>query len=341
MKPKIPNQKKKYNLHHKRVEGYVYLITQLYYTLNKEAAKIVMRTDYDGNTPFRFSDYPSTKDAINKLQRKYVNDLQTIIINGITAEWGESNFVQDELVKKVIGSYGVKFSEKRYAKFFSNNDSALKAFIARKDNRGMNLSARVWDMSMNYKQGLEQAVSLGIGNGTSAVALSKKISQYLNDFPSMRKEYTDKFGKASDILDCEYRSARLARTEIGMAYRNAEQERWSQLDFVVGYEVKRSGRGYSCSVCESLAGKYPKSFNWSLWHPNCMCYAIPILATEDEFWNWDEDSNKGMKSVNTVSDVHSGFKEWISSNRERIQEASKKGTLPYFIRENRIYTVIK
>ena len=337
MKPKIPNQKKKYNSHHKRVESYVYLITQLYYTLNKEAAKVVMRTDYDGSIPFRFSDYPSTKDAIDKLQRKYVNNLQAITINGITAEWGESNFVQDELVKKVIGSYGAKLSDEKYSKFFSNNDSALKAFIARKDKRGMNLSARVWDMSMNYKQGLEQAVSLGISNGTSAVALSKQISKYLNDFPSMRKEYADKFGKASDILDCEYRSARLARTEIGMAYRNAEQERWSQLDFVVGYEVKRSGRGYPCSVCESLAGKYPKSFNWSLWHPNCMCYAIPILATEDEFWNWDEDGSKDMASVNTVSDVHAGFKEWIKDNNERIEVAKDSGTLPYFILDNRKY----
>lgn len=337
MKPKIPNQKKKYNSHHKRVESYVYLITQLYYTLNKEAAKVVMRTDYDGSIPFRFSDYPSTKDAIDKLQRKYVNNLQAIIINGITAEWGESNFVQDELVKKVLGSYGAKLSDKMYSKFFSNNDSALKAFIARKDKRGMNLSARVWNMSMNYKQGLEQAISLGIGNGASAVDLSKKISKYLNDFPSMRKEYADKFGKASDILDCEYRSARLARTEIGMAYRNAEQERWSQLDFVVGYEVKRSGRGYPCSVCESLAGKYPKSFNWRLWHPNCMCYAIPILATEDEFWNWDEDGGKDIKSANTVNDVHAGFKEWIKDNNERIEVAKNSGTLPYFILDNRKY----
>lgn len=338
MKPKIPNQKKRYNSHHKRVESYVYLITQLYYTLNKEVAKIAMRTGYDGNAPFRFSDYPSTKDAIDKLQRRYVNNLQSIVINGITAEWGESNFVQDELVKRVLGSYGAKFSDEKYSKFFSNNDSALKAFIARKDKRGMNLSARVWDMSANYKQGLEQAVSLGISNGTSAVALSKQISQYLNDFPSMRKEYADKFGKASDILDCEYRSARLARTEIGMAYRNAEQERWSQLDFVVGYEVKRSGRGYPCSVCESLAGKYPKSFNWSLWHPNCMCYAIPILKTEDEFWSWDGRSDVNTSSVNEVKDVPNGFKQWISDNQNRINDAKKNGTLSYFLKDNPKFT---
>lgn len=337
MKAKIPNQKRKYNSHHERVERYVSLINRLYDTLNKDVAKLVMRTDYNGNNPFRFSDYPITKESIDKLQRRYVSDLRAIIINGITAEWGESNFVQNELVKKALSSYGVKAHEKKFSRFFSNNKDALDTFIDRKDNRGLNLSARIWDMSANYKEGLEQAISLGIGRGTSAVTLSKKISQYLNDFPSMRKEYTDKFGKSSDILDCEYRSARLARTEIGMAYRNAEQERWSQLDFVVGYEVKRSGRGYSCAVCEALAGKYPKSFNWSLWHPNCMCYAVPILATEDEFWAWDEDSSKDIKSVNTVNEVHSGFKKWVSENNDRIVDAKSKGTLPYFIMDNKSF----
>jgi len=31
------------------------------------------------------------------------------------------------------------------------------------------------------------------------------------------------------------------------------------------------------------AGKYPKDFEFLAWHPNCMCNAIPILQSEEEF----------------------------------------------------------
>lgn len=66
------------------------------------------------------------------------------------------------------------------------------------------------------------------------------------------------------------------------------------------------------------------------WGSNCMCYSIPILKTEDEFF--DEE---GAPSVNEVEDVPQGFKDWIRDNEERIEKAEKRGTLPYFIRDNR------
>lgn len=61
-----------------------------------------------------------------------------------------------------------------------------------------------------------------------------------------------------------------------------------------------------------------------------MCYSIPILKTEDEFFD-DEDA----PSVNEVEDVPQGFKDWIKDNEERIERAEKRGTLPYFIRDNK------
>lgn len=60
-----------------------------------------------------------------------------------------------------------------------------------------------------------------------------------------------------------------------------------------------------------------------------MCCYISILKTEDEFF--DEDA----KSVNDVEDVPQGFKDWSKDNEERIERAEKRGTLPYFIRDNR------
>ena len=67
------------------------------------------------------------------------------------------------------------------------------------------------------------------------------------------------------------------------------------------------------------------------WHPMCLCYAIPLLKTEDVFWNLDDNA----RSVNEVTDVPQGFKDWVSDNRERIELAEERGTLPYFIRDNK------
>lgn len=337
-KPKIPNQKKKYSEHHNRVECYISLLSQVYSTLNLEVAKLITRTNYDGGKPFRFSDYPQTKATIEKVQTELVDNIQAIIINGITAEWAASNFVQDELVKKVLLKYGADPEEAKYKRYFSNNSDARKAFMSRKD-RGLNLSQKVWGMSKDYKEGLEAAVSLGTGKGISAIQLSKQISQYLLDFPKLKKEYSSKFGKATKIKDCEYRSVRLARTEINMAYRTAEQTRWSQMDFVVGYEVKRSGKHFSCKVCEALTGKYPKDFRFVGWHPNCMCYVIPLLKTDDEFWEWGGRSKESASSINEVKDVPDGFKKWVTENTERIKEATKNGTLPYFLKNNKAFII--
>lgn len=67
------------------------------------------------------------------------------------------------------------------------------------------------------------------------------------------------------------------------------------------------------------------------WGSNCMCYTIPILKTEDEFWDLDEDK----PSVNEVRDVPDNFKEWIADNADRIGKAEGQGTFPYFIRDNK------
>lgn len=122
-----------------------------------------------------------------------------------------------------------------------------------------------------------------------------------------------------------------------MAYRTAEQTRWEQFDFVVGYEVKTTQNGHHKEdICDQLAGKYPKSFVFTGWHPQCMCYCIPILKTEDEFWA--DDSEDSTESVNEVKLPPENFVDWVRDNAERIENAENgKGTLPYFIKDNKGY----
>lgn len=337
-KPNTPNQKKMYQELGKRLDKYTAVVEQIYEFLNLEAAKIVGITDYSANTPipFKFTDYPQTQKRINDLQAAFVNDIHSVIYRGTSDEWKNSNEVQDLMADKVLKAYTATIDKKKYKVLYQTNSDALKAFQNRRD-RGFNVSAKLWQQATIYKEELEAAISCAIQKGTSAVTLSKQISKYLLDFPSLQKDYKEKYGSAEHLKDCEYRSIRLARSEINMAYRTAENERWKQMDFVVGYEIKRSGREFPCVVCESLTGKYPKDFVWTGWHPSCRCYKIPILKTEEEFWEWDGRRESTTESVNEVKDVPNTFKQWIGTNSQRIADAKRRGTLPYFLKDNPSY----
>ncbi len=362
-KPKIPNSRKAALEHRKRIERYAALINQLYDKLNKEAAKIALSTGYDPAAQFLWSDYPETRKALKDLQEQYVSEMTGIVMAGTSAEWKESDLVQDLVAQKLLKAYtGTTKAGDEYARYFQTDPDALKAFQQRKAG-GMNLSQRVWNLSEQYKTELEMALSAAIEPGTSAMELAADIKTYLNEPDKMfrRFRYKDEEGnwqrkwkqKVTDadgkvhFIDADpkayhpgrgvYRSSarnaqRLARTEINMAYRKAEQERWESFDFVVGYEVKITQNGKHVEdICDCLKGKYRKDFKFMGWHPQCMCYTIPILKTEDEFFDDDDDA----KSVNEVEDVPQGFVDWVENNAERIEAAEKRGTAPYFIADNR------
>lgn len=325
-KPKGINQKAKWREHSIRLARYADRVQSVYDTLNKEVAKSVVKTDYDGAKPFRFSDYPETKKMFEDVQASFVRDLRAVIYGGTSSEWHESNLVQDLLADKVLKFYGSKAGGRKHRVYYQTNSDVLKAFQERKD-KGMNLSQKLWNQSKEYKTEMEYAISSAIEKGTSAVTLSKRLSKYLADFQSLKKDYKEKYGNAFTCQDCEYRSIRLARSEINMAYRKAEQERWKQFDFVLGYEVKLTQNGrHVPDICDDLAGKYPKDFIFLGWHPNCMCYVIPILKTEEQFWN-DED-------VLDIEEPPQNYKDWITRNLNRIKIADKDGTLPNFLKDN-------
>lgn len=159
---------------------------------------------------------------------------------------------------------------------------------------------------------------------------------------------------------------RLAATETNIAYRTADHLRWQQMDFVVGIEIvlsnnhtiklqpgettddksqlRKDGTPKANAVrplvdiCDDLAGRYPKDFKFTGWHPHCCCHAVPILKTQKEI---NEDTRKILngepvdgESVNAVKDIPQEFKNWVRRNVSRIETARSKGTEPYFLRDN-------
>lgn len=327
-KPRLRNKRKEYKELSKRLAGYMMQVRVIYDRLNERAASIVESVGYDGSVEFSFVDYPETKRDLQLLQRQFVGDMQSLIYSGTSAEWKRSNLLQDLVANKALKYYRAQVAGKEFKRYYQTNSDQLKAF-QRRTEKGLNLSAKLWNQSQVYKDSLEATISTAIEKGMSAVTLSKRISKYLNDWPSLQADYQEKFGKATNCYDCEYRSIRLARNEISMAYRSAEQLRWQQFDFILGYKIKLSGSHPRYDICDDLAGDYPKDFKFVGWHPNCLCYTVPIVMSEEEYW-----SDSRENSPNLVTAPPKNFGKWVSKNSERIEESRKKGTLPYWIKEN-------
>lgn len=151
------------------------------------------------------------------------------------------------------------------------------------------------------------------------------------------------FHPGRGVCRSSYKNAlRLAATETNIAYRTADHERWQQMDFVVGQEVRCSDTNHPVEdICDTLAGRYPKDFKFVGWHPNCRCYVIPVLKTEEEV---DADCQRILRgedplppedSENVVEDVPAAFNEWVDENAERTSRARQ---LPYFIADNPQYS---
>lgn len=347
-KPRIPNQRNANLAHKKRVEKYAVLIQRVYDKIAQQASLVTSLSDPDTEKLFSFSDYPMAKEAIKRLQLQLISDVSGIIMSGTSAEWKESNLVQDLVAKKVLTAYtGTNKHGEEFTRYFQTNPEALKAFQQRRDE-GMNLSTRLLNLSEQYKEELEESITAAIAPGMPAVELAAEIKKYLKEpdkrFRRIKEKMDDgtikwhlsnpakEYHPGQGVYRSSARNAqRLARTEINMAYRTAEQERWKQFDFVVGYEVKTTQNGHHVEdICDQLAGKYPKDFVFKGWHPQCLCYTIPILKTEEEFWSLDD-----TKSVNEITELPSNFCEWIDNNRDRIEAAETRGKLPYFLRDNR------
>lgn len=150
------------------------------------------------------------------------------------------------------------------------------------------------------------------------------------------------FGRG--VYRSSYKNAmRLARTETNMAYRTADQERWRQLDFVIGYRVVLSDNHPEPDICNDLSarrgekgnrGVYPKDFVFKGWHPQCRCYVVPILADEKEFDKIQEailNDEPIPESKSAILEPNKYFQDWWKSNKKRVSEAQ---SLPYWVKDN-------
>ena len=290
-----------------------------------------------GDQPFSFADYPEVQRIIDGIFEEFRQSVEVTITKGL--EW-EDNLSASKATD-IASRYGVAVAQQR--------SQAVAGFAQRKVG-GLDLSQRVWNITDTFHKEVETAMDIALRDGTPANRLATDLKQYLKHpdklFRRVRNEHgqlqlskrAKEFHPGAGVYRSSYKNARrLAVTETNMAYHKADNERWRQLDFVLGYEVQVSGTNPNvCPICIELAGKYPKEFEFVGWHPHCRCHAVPIMEDIDSCQARQDALLRGERipATGQVTAPPKNFTDHLTNNSDRLQRASKAGTLPYFVRDN-------
>lgn len=324
-------------------------VQQLYDAAIKRIAQAAAPSlfDADPKKEFHFEDFPALKKEMEALMQDLGSSLQANIEDGDQESWTLSNTKNDAMVYSIIGT---KHLPKKVVQAWKHPHlEALNAFIARKE-AGMNLSRRVWNLTQQFKSEMELALELGMGEGKSAAALSRDIRKYLVEPNKLFRRVRDKSGalrlsKAAaayhpghGVYRSSYKNAlRMTATENNIAYRTADHNRWQALPFVIGIEIHISNNHPTEDICDLFDGKrFPKDFKFTGWHPWCRCYAVSVLASQEEMdayttaiMNGEDVSH--WKFTGQVEKMPKEFDKWMKDNQARIENAT---SMPYFIKDN-------
>ena len=71
-------------------------------------------------------------------------------------------------------------------------------------------------------------------------------------------------------------------------------------------------------MIKNIAGEHYRltdkqwGFYWTGWHVNCMCYAIPVIMSEQDYWS-------GKQSIVTIPN---NFTDWVKDNKNKVRKSS-------------------
>lgn len=366
--------------HYQKTEAYAAAVQALFDAATRDIMQMKQVGTFDPNKPFKWSDYPSAQAELDKITTQLATKVVATIEKGSRDEWLAATKKSDAYIGSIMDTS--KLSKERLSQMQDKRLEALSTFQGRKVE-GLDLSQRVWKYVDQYKGNLEDAIDLGLGNGTAATTLSRDVRQYLQDPDVFFRRYRVKIGEDENgrtiygrkwkrmyknpdgsvrwidedptsmhtgrgVYRSSYKNAmRLTRSEINMAYRESDWERWQQLEFVVGFEVHRSNHRpeFKCPLCERLSGRYPKNFKFVGWHPQCRCYVTPVIMDDDTFdKNELSDLKAAMKgkkqpahkqAKNAVTEMPEAFTKWAAETAEKVKNGDMTmKSVPYFIRDN-------
>lgn len=298
---------------------------------------------------------------------KVLNNLQSatnaLLSNSVVASWAKGEENSEKNLYAALG--GGKAAKEAIQATAEKARSAMRERGATaggyltKNEGGFSISERVWKLTEDAKRELQIVIQNGIKEGKTPDEIARSAQQYLKEPAKLFRRVKDKetgnlelskaakeYHPGQGVYRSSYKNAlRLARTEITAAYRRAEWESYQSNPLIIGYETRLSNNHTTTlpngktvkltDICDRMAGRYPKTFLWTGWHPQCRCVMIPITVSKEDFKARIKALKKGelqeWKPKETVTEMPAGFNDWIKENTKRIQQAKAR---PYWITEN-------
>lgn len=338
---------------------------QLYGSTYRAALGIrAVREAIETGANFTWQGNPAAEKQLDRYLRQLSTKATAMIQSGITSSWETGEARAGETI---AGSYAPKLQGEAArisgeATREQRRQGMTAHAFATQERGGLTVSGRVWNLQGNAKRELETMIQNGILEGKSPHEVSRDIRKYLNNpdalFRRVRNPRTGDLELSQAARDYRpgtgiYRSAyknarRLAVTEMNAAYRRAQWEGYQQNPLVVGYEIRLSANHTTTvkgrtvpleDICDRLAGRYPKTFLWTGWHPQCRCDMIPVLITEADFKERIKARKNGTLAEWKPRDWQSRqvkalprqAREWATENAERISNAR---SLPDWVENN-------
>jgi len=312
---------RRYDIQHwENIKAYINGTRRAFFRSADRLALLYERVPKD--VQFNLARLPDIRKGLEQELRLLAREVQGNVINGINNEWVLANAKNDAMVNGALGARTLPPVLRD--KWLTGNIGALTAF-KQEFMGGKSLSPRVWDIVRGHAITLEQHMALGIKDGTSAAKLASEVKQYLNEPTKLFRRVRDAMGDLQLSQAAQqytpgrgvYRSAyknalRMTATETNRSYQQADNERWKQIDWVLGIEVRRSNNPYDCDICEAGVGKYPKDYEWDLFHPWCRCVAIPITADIDDILDMMDAADRGemYEFQGKVQDLPESFRQF-------------------------------
>lgn len=355
-----------------RTAKYIREVDDLYDSALKKVARLFVDVDIDETEPFSFDRYGKFQQ-VDEIMTTLEKRIQSIVEEGIKKEFAKSYRNIDELIDEVVkGEVSERIVKRLSPKITSN--VAAKTYIKATASGNITASTKVWNGAVLGQ--MESAVHDAMLEGMPAARMATHIKQFLEQPDEFFRRYRIKVGEDASgksmygrkwkkritlpdgshkwkdadprdypsgkgVYHSSYKNAlRYASTSTNIAYRTGDYQRYQDLPFVIGIEIKTSQTNHNVSdICDELKGKYPKDFKWTGWHPNCRCYQVPILAKQSEVDEMVDDILDGGDGTNVkcdgvVTKLPSNFKDWVLNNVSRLIQSEKAGTTPYFIRDN-------
>jgi len=334
--------------------GYSARIAKAYYSAITKSMNLKSELSLDKNSNLFLRNNPKVNKSIDEIIDQLYGDVLGVTVEGITSEWDLAVEKNNELVKTIYGDQLNDIPKELRNQYLSNNHDALKAFISRKDSKGLGLSDKVWNNTSQFKTELELALETGIGSGQAASTMARNMKQYLQNPDALFRRVRNANGElrlsqaakvyhpGQGVYRSSYKNAlRLARNEINFSYEQSQQEKRKQQPFIVGVEIRvspqhRTEDDKGGISCQSLQGKYPKDFDFSSkWHVNCKCMSLNILKTAEELdADIDLILSGGAPTSNSVNEVEvmpENYKQYLTTNSDKWKNWTNQ---PRFIASN-------